>query len=158
MGRSPLTCGTLTTSHRPGLMLGLITSAPHVRPAASSTSEAGPSNHLNADIIHPRCYERPQRRRLCSCYTHAAAAPAVGSSSQRDLDTSVALAFTPDLQHPDGADFPDVAHVSPAARLQVNARNPEQADAAGAPGWLYAHSLHQIGACLQFLVGDPHGL
>src|SRR5260370_9349685 len=77
------------------------------------------------------------------------------SRRERNLYTTVSPALASDLQHADIADFRDVPHVRTSARLQVDARNPEQAHPSRTPRRLHAHRLHQLRPRIGFLAAAP---
>src|SRR5580693_9170246 len=83
-----------------------------------------------------------------------------GSTSvrKRDLHPFVVPAFAADLKHADGTDLGDVPDMSPAAWLQVDARNSEEPYASSTSWRLHAHGLDQLGSGVEVIFGDPDGL
>src|SRR5438105_2796501 len=77
---------------------------------------------------------------------------------EHDLHTPVASALASNLDHTDTADLGDVLDVRSAARLQVDARNLQQAHFTGAAWRLDAHRFDELRPRVELFVGDPYCL
>src|SRR5437016_3933402 len=81
--------------------------------------------------------------------------PALQLTRERDVDAAILPALVLDLADDHRPNLGGVADVGAAARLQIDAGDLHQADAAGTGGWLHRHRAHQLGPRAQLLVGDP---
>src|SRR5450631_1548825 len=76
-------------------------------------------------------------------------------SRKRQPHAAILFAFFFDLRHPHGADFLGGAHMSAAARLQVEVGYLDQPYPASAHRRLHRHGLHLAGIGGELLVADP---